>query len=96
MCKFCERIHKETYYAWSGHYGAIKENNLLMAAQPYTGIEIQNTKKDGFSIIATGDFSAVYYPKFCPECGRKLLDNEQINKKKEYLMKEFSGWREKK
>lgn len=61
MCKICEEYYKDKYYAFNKRSDC---ENLLMASQSYTGIEIENTEEDGLAIVAMGDFSAIYYPKY--------------------------------
>lgn len=46
-----------------------------LSRAPWTRLELDNISGDVF-IIAHGDNDCSYKPKFCPECGRKLIREE--------------------
>lgn len=51
-------------------------SSYVFGYQPYTGLiahwgKIYN-QGEGFKIIAEGEDEVVYYPKYCPECGKKV------------------------
>ncbi len=80
MCPFCEETVNDLYFdhdkeakadipyldewclADDGHYGS------------YTSLVYSTDKEnDAHFFIATGeDQSAVYFPRFCPECGKRI------------------------
>lgn len=69
MCKFCEQTpnynnHGEDYY-WDNEIEIADESGFTTL---YMGV-LHNGK---YYIAASGDDRAWYYPKYCPECGRKL------------------------
>ena len=43
--------------------------------EPYVSLTIENWNGD-VSITASGDNSVSYQPKYCPECGRKLQEED--------------------
>lgn len=45
----------------------------------YVDLKIENFYGD-VTIIAYGDNTISYEPKYCPNCGRKIQENEQWNK----------------
>lgn len=50
--------------------GGIEE----IARGGYTAILFMQCRDGRYAIVAEGEDDAVYYPKFCPECGRRLAD----------------------
>lgn len=56
-CKYCN----EDVYS---HY--------VLSEAPWTRLELDNCAGD-VTIIAHGDSDCSYKPKFCPECGQKLI-----------------------
>lgn len=81
MCKFCERkpVINEEFNAFF-----IFENceTLVAGEGAYEEIGIGVDKNGNLLLIAFGmNQSDYYYPKFCPECGRKLQEPKNaINK----------------
>ncbi len=63
MCEYCDR---QTYQTFT-----VMENNEM-----YVDILIENMGGH-VRIIGIGDNDAIYTPKYCPECGRKLYDEEE-------------------
>ena len=45
----------------------------ILDSNKYVGISLENRGEGEVYIRATGEWFAVYEPKYCPECGRKLL-----------------------
>lgn len=63
MCKFCDTKIADEFY--------IGEKD-----PPYISLVLENIFGQVF-IIATGSNTELYSPKYCPECGRKLKDDEE-------------------
>lgn len=63
MCKFCESTKSYNTLVTDGHYLEITMAN----------------EREGITIWAynnlSGEYTDNYYPKYCPECGRKLRDD---------------------
>lgn len=51
-------------------YETIDENE--MAVGDYTTLSMERLEDGKYLIVATGEGRAEYFPKYCPECGRKL------------------------
>ena len=69
MCRYCSMIPKydndNEYNYWDNELEIAEQSGFTTL---YIGIE-----QDGkMYIAASGDDRAFYYPKYCPECGRKL------------------------
>lgn len=68
-CKFCHQtpdFFGDFFEEWG------PENNINLAKGSWTSLCI-GVDRDGNTVLrAFGDGIAEYYPKFCPECGRKL------------------------
>jgi len=62
MCKFCDPKIGEDFY--------IGETHL-----PYISLTLENSYGQ-ITIRAIGSNHEAYYPKYCPECGRKLTDED--------------------
>lgn len=45
----------------------------ILDSNKYVGISLENRGEGEVYIRANGEWFAVYEPKYCPECGRKLL-----------------------
>lgn len=45
----------------------------ILDSNKYAGISLENRGEGEVYIRAAGEWDAVYEPKYCPECGRKLL-----------------------
>ena len=74
-CKFCNMtptIDKDWGYDnW--------DNEISIARGSYTKLYIGVDEKGKVCIRACGDdYTDNYYPKYCPECGRKLIESEAI------------------
>jgi len=78
-CKFCE-IRKYD----PNNYGKNNINVLLGKGEYsacYIGIALpnKNDKLNHLAIWGEGDDeTSYYYPRYCPECGRKINENEEI------------------
>ena len=51
------------------HYS---DKRIILAEEPYTCLEAEWNEHNELKLTAYGDYDAVYYPKFCPECGKKV------------------------
>ena len=69
-CKYCGRIPAFDSYGWFNDF----DNRDTVATGAYSALYI-GIDKDGRLIMqGSGDDSTeYYYPKYCPECGRKLV-----------------------
>lgn len=67
MCKYCSQIpeYESGEFYWNNELEIADESGFTTI---YFGV-LQNGK---YYISASGDDRAWYYPKYCPECGRKL------------------------
>ena len=45
-----------------------------IATGPYASLSFGVEHGGRYVMIASGEGEAFYYPKFCPECGRRLVD----------------------
>ena len=74
MCKYCERksvLHK----GWC-IYDTYADNQEEIATGDYTTLYIAVDNDGRICMRACGDdYTDNYYPKFCPECGAKLINN---------------------
>lgn len=62
MCKFCDpKLYDEFY--------------IGEKSPPYISLILGNIYGD-LLIRATGSNTEIYTPKYCPECGRKLIEDE--------------------
>lgn len=50
------------------------DKRIILAEEPYTCLEAEWDMNNCLKLIAYGDYDAVYYPKYCPECGKKVGD----------------------
>lgn len=66
-CRYCSR--KPVFD--DGYFNAF-ENEEDVGNGCYTGLTIGIDIDGNLIISACGDDRSVYYPKYCPECGRKL------------------------
>ena len=69
-CKYCTqraKFRKNGFFAdW--------ENEITVSEGAYTLVTIGVDKNNRIRIRGLGDDEANYYPKYCPECGRRLED----------------------
>lgn len=67
-CRYCNRKPEfdksGSFYEW--------DNEEEIAQGPWTLMYAGVDEKGRMILTASGDGRAVYYPKYCPECGRKL------------------------
>lgn len=69
LCRFC---HMRPNFDKFGAFTRAN-NHIELAAGGYSGLYIGPNEKGETVMYACGeDYSDYYYPKFCPECGRKL------------------------
>lgn len=67
MCKYCERkpIFTNGYYReW--------ENEIDLEEPSYVTLRIGVDKNSMIYLSAAGDDKVIWYPNFCPVCGRPL------------------------
>lgn len=69
-CKYCSRKPKESFsgYFYDG------DNEEQIASGAWTAMYIGVDERGRLRLTACGDGRADYFPKYCPECGRKLED----------------------
>lgn len=65
MCKYCQPRKEIT--PW---------DNIRLAFGDYTSLYLRPTLNGRLVLVAYGEGEAKYYPKYCPECGRKLDDSK--------------------
>ena len=71
-CKFC---HQELVLKDGCYYEFY--NQILLASGGWTALYIGVNKTGETVMRASGeDLTDNYYPKYCPECGRKLSDSD--------------------
>lgn len=66
-CPYCERKPKFGKYGYDQYNS---ETNL--AEEPYTSLTIGVDESGKIYMDANGEYFARYFPKYCPECGRRL------------------------
>lgn len=76
-CMFCRMVYDN-----SQTMSSKRENHTIVERGVGVAL-IRGADENGklFFIAAGDDYSDRYYPKFCPECGRKLVDTKPSNKK---------------
>lgn len=70
MCKYCLRkpvFYNNDFYEWA--------NEETIVRGDWTSLDIGVDEEGKLVLVAYGDGRAVYHPKYCPECGRRL-ENE--------------------
>lgn len=68
MCKLCEQIPSYDD-VWDNYW----DNEIPISSNiGYAGLYMGVNKDGSYYIAASGDDRVWYYPKYCPECGRKL------------------------
>lgn len=67
MCKYCERKPIITGYEWYPW-----ENEEVLESGSYTDLTIGVDDNSRIYLAACGDDEAIWYPNFCPVCGRPL------------------------
>lgn len=72
--KSCKLCSLKPYFLNDGTYVQY-ESSVLLADGGWTAVRACKDK-DGFTgIYAVGDdYSEMYYPHYCPECGKKIND----------------------
>lgn len=72
-CKFCSMtptIEDWGYNNW--------DNEIQLAIGGWTALYIGVDEVGKICMRASGDdYTDNYYPKYCPECGRKLIESEE-------------------
>lgn len=67
----CKLIEYDIAYNWGKDYD-FYESTIEIASDDFVSIRAGKDKNNKTSLIACGDSELFYYPKYCPECGRKL------------------------
>lgn len=70
-CKMCSIQPKFIVDRYNYYESTI---DLGSGCSGWTSLRRGKDENNKVVIIATGDDSEYYYPKYCPECGRKLHD----------------------
>lgn len=72
-CKLCSRKVK------FGRYGSYSstDNEITIATGAWTTLEAGLDPRGNLYLSAMGDGRADYYPKFCPECGKKIAEGTE-------------------
>lgn len=68
MCNYCNRHKTDDKIYEYFDFG----NDIELAREPYTVLSLGVDKNDNIVLVASGDYDAIYKPKFCPECGADL------------------------
>lgn len=73
MCKYCE----QKYAPLNKGYGDDRyKNQIELVNGGWTSLYIGVNSNNKIVMRACGDdYTNDYYPKYCPECGRKLRDD---------------------
>lgn len=71
-CKYCERKPILNKYGIFEDY----ENEEIICVGTWSCISLGVDENGELVIVAHGDGPTYYYPKYCPECGRKVKQNE--------------------
>lgn len=75
MCKFCEREYDNTKDEWFEYDYGYRRNQTELASGCWTALYIGINSDNRIVMRACGDdYTEDYYPKYCPECGRKLRE----------------------
>lgn len=67
-CKYCERKPVFNKFGYFDEY----ENEETICIGIWSSISFGVDENGEFVIVAHGDGPTYYYPKYCPECGRKV------------------------
>lgn len=71
MCEFCD-VKKMDIFTKEGWLDMVWNHNLVEPGE----VLYVNRDEKGVYIYGDGECSSdKYYPKFCPECGRRLRDD---------------------
>ena len=69
MCKYCEQVPDYDPYSPADYW----DNEIdLSIVSTWPKLRMGVSPDHRYYIAACGDDRAWYYPKYCPECGRKL------------------------
>lgn len=75
MCRYCKIIPKYDEDGWGNYW----DNEIDIAEKSgWTGLRMGVLRDGKIYIAATGDDRAFYYPKYCPECGRRLIGRAKM------------------
>lgn len=78
MCEFCDLRYDE-----SGQFTWDKEKHTSVVSGSWLTIE-RGVEQNGRLFLegVSDDYTDRYYPKYCPECGRKLTLKVKVKKRK--------------
>jgi len=78
MCEFCDLRYDE-----SGRYSRDKQRTTTVVDGAWTSIVRGVEPNNRLFLEGVGDDTTDrYYPKYCPECGRKLTLKVKVKKRK--------------
>ena len=73
MCKYCERkpifVKNEIFFTI--------DNETDLAYKDFTNLSMGVDKEGRIYIAAYGEGTAIWYPNFCPVCGRSLREHRR-------------------
>lgn len=73
MCSFCER---KPFIDKNGEYFGFESEETITSG-PWTDLKSVIEEDGKLAIFARGDGDTDrYYPKFCPECGKRLCGGD--------------------
>ena len=63
-------------YIWHGEWQR-EESSLKLATGPWTGLYACRCEDGRLALYGLGDsYTDMYYPAYCPECGRRIAEND--------------------
>lgn len=95
MCILCDLIFDR--FDFGDKYSDERDwqnNALALATHAYVTIYGCKGKNGNIFLVGDDENATFYYPKYCPECGRRLYDNdkereEMLEGAKDYY---WGGW----
>ena len=75
-CDYCSMKPEFRFDHWTGQkeFTGEWDNEIKIADGAWTAMYFGVDADGRFRLTASGDGRADYYPKFCPECGRRVND----------------------
>lgn len=72
-CPLCSIKPYFSDYCIDGTTWSRFDSSKLLSSGPWTWLKACKDKDNRLALYAVGDdYSDLHYPKFCPECGRRL------------------------
>ena len=72
-CSLCSMMPFLYDEGLSGLRWSQYESSKVISSGPWTWLKACKDKDNRLALYGVGDdYTELYYPKFCPECGRKL------------------------